>query len=455
MQYKLSNYIHISRDEEVLPHAFYLYATRSGAAIEIENAHYENILGERWDALPRTILSALIGNEAIVPANEDELAYILRQNKENIKDTDEQSLSFTIQPTANCQLGCHYCGQQHVKAISSTETNTEIVSRIISKAEQVKDTLKGLFITWYGGEPLTGLSSIEEMSLQLIEYCQSNNIPYSSSIVTNGLSLKPKTFEKLVDVFKVTQFQITLDGTAEYHDKRRMLKNGEPSFDIIFNNLKEIVHSDFFAARKPYINIRSNVDAQNKNNVFELLALMHQEGILSKVNFSPAPIHDWGDNGASEINGISKEEFAMFEIDVMVKKHEYGLLRKQGLIPLKRYNVCMVANAKSEVYDAYGNVSTCWEIPYTPVFDNTEYYSGNLLKTPDLDTTGAIMRNWFDEIPTNDTWCKSCNFLPVCGGSCPKHWNAGTVPCPSFKHNIDERLFLTKLLSIQEKPVIN
>jgi uncharacterized protein len=54
------------------------------------------------------------------------------------------------------------------------------------------------------------------------------------------------------------------------------------------------------------------------------------------------------------------------------------------------------------------------------------------------------MRHWYDEIPTNDSWCKSCKFLPVCGGACPKSWYEGNPACPSFKFNIDERLMMKK-----------
>ena len=55
------------------------------------------------------------------------------------------------------------------------------------------------------------------------------------------------------------------------------------------------------------------------------------------------------------------------------------------------------------------------------------------------------MRTWFDEIPNAEYWCKTCKFLPVCGGACPKSWYEGKPACPSFKYNINERLFLNKM----------
>lgn len=450
MKFKLSKYIHTCRDDDTLPDRFFLYATRTGAAVEIDNKYFEPLTKEEWGVLPTNILDNLLSVEAIVPQDEDELMYLLHQNKENIRDNDKKFLSYTIQPTANCQLGCHYCGQQHTKLVSDTSTNKAICDRIIGKMEELKGTLQTLSISWYGGEPLTGLSSIYEMSEMLIRYCKENDIRYTASMVTNGLSLKKSTYERLVSDYKVTGYQITLDGTAEFHDLRRMLKTGGPSFDIIFSNLKEILHSDFFAQNGTVISIRCNVDAQNKENVFELMDRLHENDMLDKVSFNTAPIHDWGDNKATQVNGITREDYAMFEIDVMLKLRELGALGDDGgIIPLRKYNVCMVANQTSEVFDALGNVSTCWEVPYTPMYDNSDFYSGNILKQDNVSTADAPMRKWYDEIPSNNSWCKSCKFLPVCGGSCPKHWYNNTVACPSFKQNIDERLFLSKLIKAE------
>jgi uncharacterized protein len=28
----------------------------------------------------------------------------------------------------------------------------------------------------------------------------------------------------------------------------------------------------------------------------------------------------------------------------------------------------------------------------------------------------------------------------LCGGACPKHWEEGVTPCPSYKFNIQDRL---------------
>ena len=38
--------------------------------------------------------------------------------------------------------------------------------------------------------------------------------------------------------------------------------------------------------------------------------------------------------------------------------------------------------------------------------------------------------------------CARCPLLPVCGGSCPKLWQEGHLPCPSLRFNWNERLDL-------------
>lgn len=448
---KLSKYLHISEDEEILPHHKILFSTRSATAVELKNEYVRLLDEKKYEQLPFGILEELVHAEIIVPEEQDELSYVLEYNKASINDSDKKSLYFTVQPSGNCQLGCHYCGQAHSKKVASNDTIELITKRIENKIQAQQDTLKQLSITWYGGEPLTGLNELREISSKAIKLANKYKLNYSADMVTNGLVLKQKIFEELVEVHNVRDFQITLDGTAEYHDKRRKLKTGAASFDIIFKNIKDIVYTDLYQARKARINVRCNVDTQNKENIFELLELLHSEGILQHIGIYVSAVHDWGDLiNTTGIHGISKEEFAQFEIDFFLALRNYGALRPGSLLPKRRTQTCMVTSQTSEVLDAFGNVSTCWEIPYTPAYDNTAYYAGNMHQQSQINTADAPMRKWNDEIPNNHTWCKSCKFLPVCGGGCPKSWYSNTPACPSIKFNIDERLFLKKLYNMDQ-----
>lgn len=444
MKFKLSKYLHVTNDEKLLPNSSLLFLTRQSIVIEISKSHLVKLQNGDFNMLPFSMVKKLLEYEALVPEEENELNTILCSNKASEKDNT--ALSFTIQPTANCQLGCHYCGQVHSKKLMNLNTADLMIDRIKNKIDECKGQSKSLNITWYGGEPLTGLSSIEYSSFKLQEIAKNHSIKYSANIVTNGLALKEKLFQHLVIDHKIREYQITLDGTSEYHDKRRMLKNGSPSFKIIFNNICNIVKSDFYTEGKAIILIRCNVNEQNRDNVFELMDLLKKHEIHKKVVFSVSRVMDWGDNEASseKEGGISKQDFAQLEIDVMLKQISEGFLSTHTLIPERVTNVCMATSQKAEVFDGFGNISTCWEVPYTPFYEGSEFIVGNLNKDIHLDSTNTSMRKWYDEIPTNESWCKSCKFLPVCGGSCPKEWYAGRPACPSFKFNIDERLLMKK-----------
>ncbi len=448
MDFKLSRYHHLAADEDTIPNKKILFSTRSGIALELDNTIIDNINSENWAGIETDLLAQLINFEVIVPREQDELDHLLGFNIENTKDIDSKGLTFIIQPSANCQLGCHYCGQSHVKDVIDKNTGDLIYARILDKINALP-SLKNLNITWYGGEPLTALSGIKYLSKKLIALAKERKLSYTSDMITNGLALKPAIFEQLVSEHLITHYQITIDGTEEFHNKRRFLKNKNESFKYIYNNVKEIVNSSFYSNSGANILIRSNIDAENKDNIYELLEMMQNDGILQKVKFDVEQIHDWGDNKATQVNVLTKEEYAQFEIDLYIELMNYKNIENLNILPKRKTFACMVISETAEVVDAYGNVATCWEVPYTPAYENTPYYSGNLHDNANLSTKEAPMRNWYKEIPTNDSWCKSCKFLPVCGGSCPKNWYDNIPACPSFKFNIDERLFLKKYLSEQ------
>jgi uncharacterized protein len=413
-----------------------IFSTRTGKSATIDTKIIEKLTSNKLEEISMSVLKELIDMEILVPSDESELDTVLESNKAAIADNTE--LGIVIQPGASCQLGCGYCGQKHSKTYMNADLQDLMFERIKTKLETNK--FKTLTITWYGGEPLMALKQIREISPRLIELCLQMNIAYYSSMITNALSLKEEIFKELVTVQKVTNFQITVDGDAEYHDKRRFTKELHPTFDIIFNNILNITKLPDFETMGGEIVIRCNADKNNIDGIIPFIHKLVENNLQKKVNFYIAPIHNWGDNGAAEKEGVGINEFATLEIDWMLELIKLGFPVK--IIPERSKIVCMVVNNESEVYDAFGNISTCWEVPYTPIYENTENYIGNLKFKAPNDDKKAPMRNWNDTIREGKTWCRDCNILPICGGQCPKHWLDGTPACPTYKFNIEDRLIM-------------
>ncbi|MFT5647412.1 MAG: hypothetical protein ACI976_002102 [Aureispira sp.] len=437
--YKLSYYLVVTDiiDEASATPNRMVYATRSGKALVIKDSIYQLLQANEFDKVPMKIMSSLMANHVIVRASEDELTSILEENDIGIDNDD--NLGYTIQPGANCQLGCNYCGQEHTDKTMSEEHQEKMLTRIES---MVESRHKQLSITWYGGEPIMALKQIRTLTPRLKAIAAKHGMAYKSDMVTNGVGLKLRVFEELAGDLDVSHFQITLDGTAEEHDQRRFTKKGGNTFEVIIKNILAATKHPIYQQKGCNITVRCNINNDNKENIKNLVWYLASLDLQEKITFDFQAVTDWGDNGASA-DSMSKEEFGAYEIERMIETIQLGF-KYDNFIPERNNKVCMVVDEKSEVFDAYGNIYSCWELPYTPVYENSVFQYGHLDKD-ESEFTRDPMRDWNKSIPTNDSWCKSCKFLPVCGGGCPQKWLEKTPACPSFKFNIEDRLVLEYL----------
>jgi uncharacterized protein len=84
---------------------------------------------------------------------------------------------------------------------------------------------------------------------------KSNEANLEVCFVTNGFWL-----EEYIDILskgKIREIQVTLDGTASVHDKRRFLKGGGPTFDKIVQGI------DACLVAKIPVNLRMVADKEN------------------------------------------------------------------------------------------------------------------------------------------------------------------------------------------------
>ena len=110
MKLKLSYYTIFT---EIDNFTIVLYSSRTGESLSIQTKHWNNINVGNFEKLPLELLEKLIEFKLLVPVEEDELALVIN---ENINDIQESTTLYqVIQPSANCQLGCGYCGQKHTK----------------------------------------------------------------------------------------------------------------------------------------------------------------------------------------------------------------------------------------------------------------------------------------------------------------------------------------------------
>ncbi len=127
------------------------------------------------------------------------------------------TLEFNL--TKNCNYACTYCFvDQSLKYDMSYDLIKDIMDSY--KVEDRKYN-----IVFFGGEPLLKANEIIRF---IKEY---TDIVTNFSILTNGSLLTKEMLDEFKPYSKKLNIQISLDGPKEVHDKYRIYKNGEGTFD--------------------------------------------------------------------------------------------------------------------------------------------------------------------------------------------------------------------------------
>lgn len=445
--YKLSYYSFFSdpvgKDQQRVA-----YSTRGGKMILITGAAYELIANELAAHLPGPYLQKLLDAMILVPADENELESVIGENVEAVNVAGGQ-LNEVIQPTAMCQLGCYYCGQQHTKTSMSEPIMEELVEKIVEKFKA--GGYSSLYISWFGAEPLMALPQMRVIYRLLTEKIADPAVKIGGKIVTNGLSLKEKIFEELMTKFNIDTIEITLDGLGKYHDEHRYTKAGGESFDLIYRNLKAALRGTSFQGRNSPIIIRCNVDKKNIDGVEPLIRQLALDGLHTKIRkLYFIGVYSWAGNEAHK-NNVSKEAFAMQHLKWEILKIKLGYPFGATLYPRKKVT-CIAVGGDSEVYDAYGNIYNCTEISYADYYPAGQYQTGHLLEEPLRVEGKKPFNDWYETVRSGDRFpCTRCRMLPICGGSCPKSWMEGNPACPTFKFSLLQEIKLKYLLATTEE----
>ncbi|OJX12459.1 MAG: hypothetical protein BGO77_04405 [Caedibacter sp. 37-49] len=423
-----------------------LYSTRSGCVKIIDLFSWREI--KQISSKDINLVNSLLDSKILVHSNENELQTILNENNQFLDNSSK--LYFAIQPTAACPLGCGYCGQLHSQKNMNSLNQLLLLERVKNKISQGK--FNALHIGWFGAEPLSGIGVIRKLSPQLQEIAAINNLKYGAKIVTNGFLLNPQLARELIDEHKISMIEITLDGIKEFHDQRRHTKGNKPTFDKIFQNVKELIEIN---NNKCHITLRCNVDRRNQEGVTPLLHLLAEHNFQNNIKFYVAPIHSWG-NDAHKLSA-EKTEFSNWEIEWLSLMYQLGF--KVSWIPKRKKQVCMAVDKNSELIDPSGKVFNCTEVSLVPFYEKEGTNIHELGHVGEETLFNELHRSHFGSFYNEETLqaysCHACPILPICGGSCPKEWKEGRIPCPSIKFNIRERLLLAYATRLKEDKICN
>ena len=316
-------------------------------------------------------------------------------------------LTYTILLTWACNLRCIYC-YEGAGEIKSHNMNRRTASFLVKHMQQelISRNSKSITIFLFGGEPLVNFKEAEYILEEMKRFCDANAIKLVTAIVTNGTLLTEKIIKTLI-YYNCKYIQITLDGTKEVHDTRRIGKNGEPTFDLIIEKLQLLKqYKDNFR-----VVIRVNIDKINYKDAPELLKNLKQKGLnCFSVDFGIIR----GDTEACdnyEDNCISDEKVGEILSDLW--EYEKKGFANACSYPHRKWTYCGLDCDNNYTIEPSGEVYKCWEH-----VGNEKYLMGKIDEDGCISNITNKFFEWMTDTPTDKEPCKNCVYLPACGGGC-------------------------------------
>ena len=100
--------------------------------------------------------------------DEDKKAFLKYKNA-----ISEKTLELIILPTMGCNFRCPYCYEKH----DGTLMSDRMIDNIVKFASERIAYSQRIHVSWFGGEPLVGISVIEKLAPKLIQLAKKYKKP--------------------------------------------------------------------------------------------------------------------------------------------------------------------------------------------------------------------------------------------------------------------------------------
>ncbi len=372
----------------------------------------------------------LVQEMYLIPEDVNELDMIRIRNLSSRYDSLFYNL--VIMPTLDCNFACKYCYESRDTGYMSEELQKGLISWI----NKISRMARRLQLTWFGGEPLMDFSIVENINSHAKAACAQSGCFFHSDITTNGYLLTDEILSK-VDDLRLTNFQITIDGPPEYHNKYRPLKDGSESFDVILKNVFRLLDRT-----KAQVALRINVDKENYSSIPKFLKMIPQKYRTPQLMLAYKDIFSDPEGNKGIEEEITNNRIKSYQImkDLYTHSLQEGF---EVFIPaLKiRDHHCNSGSKNYFIVHPSGDLYRC-----TVEFENGKTV-GHLLEDGNIIIDSYTMAKWLAYTPGDDEKCAHCKFLPMCQGGCRYNRIVGKNPCSLEATDLDgiiELYYLSK-----------
>lgn len=340
-------------------------------------------------------------------------------------------LDLCLLSSEDCNFRCRYCYEKFQRGTMKPWVRDGVRKLVETRAP----VLHHLHVGWFGGEPLYGFEAIEDLAPFFQKLAEEHSILYRGYMTTNGYLLTPEISSKLL-AWGIRDFQITLDGPPDSHDRSRPTRTGEGTFDTILSNLESMTQMD----EEFKVGARVNFDPENEPRIDEFLDIFEQKlGKDPRFQLRFRAVGRWGGENDKALDVCSLDEGDRLRLLWEGRARERGLRTADDL---NRQNhagsgVCYASRPYHFVIGADGAVMKC-----TVMLDSREEnVVGRITADGKLEMNMDRLALWTEPAFTSQEKCKRCVFLPVCQAcACPAARFRGKKECIPIRTHFKEQL---------------
>lgn len=368
----------------------YIYHQTSEALLDIDDELAKALRGNDLSDIPEDIIKCMEDNGFVVDDNVDETCSIRYANLTNRYNS--KLMRVTIMPTQNCNFRCWYCYEQHKPSLMTEDDAQAVLKFIESEAEEKH--IEVIMLDWFGGEPLMRFNQVVyPLSKELKAWCGEHEIRLQHTITTNGSLINDDMAAKMNEI-GLYQFQITLDGGREQHNKVKNSPAMKDSFSVIVNN----IHTLCRTLKYPNIDLRINYTEENIDSAFTILDAF-DEKIRRFIWISPHIVWQEGNKMkvlAPKIEALRNEAISK----------GYGVM-KQTMT--RRCSSCYVENMEQFVVNYDMKVYKCTARDF-----NDTFCVGRITGDGRFEPNRLYYQYYATPAPFMRKECLECNLLPSC-----------------------------------------
>jgi uncharacterized protein len=370
---------------------YYIYHQISSALLEVEEDLFRALHENQVTHIPQDIQKTLTAKGFLVGDDVREVDAINEANR--MKRYESKVMRLTLMPTMACNFSCWYCYENH-HASRMTQEARDAVARFIKKEVEEKN-LKAVMLDWFGGEPLLCFDTVmEPLARDIKQWCEEHEVQFVHAITTNGALITPEMALKMAEV-RLNDFQITLDGGQEFHNKTRFNKAMPDSFSVIVRN----IHTLCRCIPDVSITVRINYTVENFDSIRSILDVF-DEDVRSHLVIFPRVV--WQE--ANKIEGVE----TLVE-DLKREAAEMGYRIYAALSACRNCTTCYTENMEQFLVNYDLRVYKCTA---------RDFDGKNAVGVIGQDGTfhpNELFKKFHDlPSPILDAQCQACRYLPSC-----------------------------------------